>query len=62
MAAQQLQVTKVTGGGRISLGQKAMEVLNVELGDNVQIVEDNGLVYISKIRPEAALTMNEAIE
>lgn len=47
---EQLQVTTVTKGGRIYLGEKAAKVLKVRDGDKIQIVEDHNLIFILKIQ------------
>lgn len=45
----QLQVTKITRNGRISLG-KVIQAMNAQVGDVVQIVmNDDGSFKISKV-------------
>jgi bifunctional DNA-binding transcriptional regulator/antitoxin component of YhaV-PrlF toxin-antitoxin module len=47
--SEHLQVTTVTRNGRISLGKRAMKVLGIEEGQQVQLFEQNGVVYIGKV-------------
>jgi len=55
----QLQVTKVTKGGRIYLGAKAAEALGVQDGDTIQIIKDRKVVFIAKV---AAPAIANAVE
>ena len=48
---KQLQITKVTKNERITLGQNALDVLHIHVGDSVQVFEENGRVIIAPILP-----------
>ena len=46
---KRLQIAKITEHGRIYLGQAAMERLNVQVGDHIQIVEEDEILKIAKV-------------
>ena len=47
-----LQITKITRNGRVSLGEKAMKMLDATEGDHLQIFEDEGgHACIAKVVP-----------
>lgn len=47
-----LQTTKVTSLGRIYLGKKVMEFLNIRIGDHIQIFKNgDGEICIAKVTP-----------
>lgn len=52
-----ISVSKVTRngpGGRITLATEALEVMSLTVGDFVQLVQDDGKVFIQKVAPAEA--------
>jgi len=46
-----ITVQKIASFGRIYLGKEVMVQLALDVGDFVQLVEDDGKVFIEKVAP-----------
>lgn len=44
-----LQIAKVAPHGRVYIGQKTMELLKLNVGDHVQIIDEGDGIKIAKV-------------